>query len=116
MKDAVKRFINVANDNAEPLMTWEDVRETRGRPTSLHAADEADCADIVQYFLDKRLYFHLSLIQSIARRMFRRRRTASANHFWQRYAFPEQPQVTFSCASGCEGSNRCAALKARQGE
>ena len=73
MKDAVKRFINVANDNAEPLMTWEDVRETRGRPTSLHAADEADCADVVQYFLDKRLYFHWSLIQSIARRMFRQR-------------------------------------------
>mmetsp|Transcript_2104 Transcript_2104/g.6964 ORF Transcript_2104/g.6964 Transcript_2104/m.6964 type:complete len:280 (-) Transcript_2104:1570-2409(-) len=38
-------------------------------------------------------------------------------HFWQRYAFPEQSQVTLSCASGCEGSNRCcAALKARQRE
>jgi GTP1/Obg family GTP-binding protein len=39
MKDAVKRFINVANENAEPLMTWEDVRrscppEARRAPTS----------------------------------------------------------------------------------
>ena len=73
MKNAVKRFIHAADENAEPLMLWETVRETRGRPTSLHAADEAECADVVQYFLDKRLYFHWSLIQSIARSKFMQR-------------------------------------------
>ena len=73
MKDAVKRLIHAADDNADPLMSWETVRETRGRPTSLHAAEEVGCADVVQYFLDKSLYFHWSLIQSIARRMFMQR-------------------------------------------